>query len=57
MLYAQGTTMRKNESFRAVHFALEIQANRQIQFSTVEIQCIVQINDSCAFRVSKSPKA
>jgi hypothetical protein len=41
MLYAQGKTMRKNEAFRVVHFGLEIQANRQVQFSTVEIPCIV----------------
>jgi hypothetical protein len=25
--------MRKNASFRAVHFGLEIQENRQVQFS------------------------
>jgi hypothetical protein len=46
----------KNATFRAVHFGLEIQANRQVQFSMVEIPCTVQINGSRAFRVSKSRK-
>jgi hypothetical protein len=36
-----GKNYEKNAAFRAVHFGLEIQANRQVQFSTVEIPCAV----------------
>jgi hypothetical protein len=42
--------MRKNTTFREVHFGLEIQVRRQVQFSKVEIPCTVQINGSHAFK-------
>jgi hypothetical protein len=32
-----GKNYEKNASFRVVHFGLEIQENRQAQFSTTEI--------------------
>jgi hypothetical protein len=39
--------------FRTVHFGLETQANRQVQFSTVEIPCEFQISSPRVFRIIK----
>jgi hypothetical protein len=46
-----GKNYKQNATFREVHFELEIQAKRQVHFSTVEITCAVHISNYRAFGV------
>jgi hypothetical protein len=41
----------QNATFRADHFGLEIQTNKQVQFSMLEIPCAVQISGPWTVRI------